>query len=122
MRAELIAVGTELTLGTTVDTNSAWIARTLAQVGVKVERITLVDDQRERIAEAVRSAWEAAELVICTGGLGRESNGRTIGPPGSLTRQRLPASRVPWPDEPAVQHQTRASCDEWPAERASRWW
>ena len=70
MNAEIIAIGTELTLGTTVDTNSAWLAGQLATLGVGVSRITLVGDGLGLIAAVVREAWERAELVICTGGLG----------------------------------------------------
>ncbi|MBP8252270.1 MAG: competence/damage-inducible protein A, partial [Herpetosiphon sp.] len=44
MNAEIIAIGTELMLGSTVDTNSAWLAQTLATVGVGVQRITLIGD------------------------------------------------------------------------------
>ncbi|HYF62600.1 MAG TPA: molybdopterin-binding protein, partial [Herpetosiphonaceae bacterium] len=70
MQVELIAIGTELTLGTTVDTNSAWLASQLATLGVAVSRVTLVGDGLDEIATVVREAWERAELVVCTGGLG----------------------------------------------------
>ena len=70
MQAELIAIGTELTLGTTVDTNSAWLARTLATVGVEVQRVTLVADDIGAITEVIAAAWQRSPLVLCTGGLG----------------------------------------------------
>lgn len=70
MDAELIATGTELMLGTTVDTNSAWIARQLGAVGVAVRRITLVGDDLPALVRAIREAWQRADLVLCTGGLG----------------------------------------------------
>lgn len=70
MNAEIIAIGTELMLGSTVDTNSAWLAQTLATVGVGVQRITLIGDDFQPLVEVIREAWQRSELVICTGGLG----------------------------------------------------
>lgn len=68
--AELIAVGTELLLGEIVDTNSAWLARALAERGVDVYWSQRVGDNRERIAHAVRSALSRSDLVLVGGGLG----------------------------------------------------
>lgn len=68
--AELIAVGTELLLGEIIDTNSAWLARTLAAHGVDVYWSQRVGDNRGRIAEAIRSALQRADLVLVGGGLG----------------------------------------------------
>ena len=80
MRAELISVGDELVRGLTVDTNSAWLARALADAGVEVARHATVADDVEVIAVALRSAWPA-DLVIVTGGLGPT--------PDDLTREAL---------------------------------
>jgi len=68
--AELIAVGTELLLGEIVDTNSAWLARELAERGVDVYWSQRVGDNRGRIAAALRSALARADLVVIGGGLG----------------------------------------------------
>lgn len=70
MDAEVIAIGTELLLGATVDTNSAFIAQRLATVGVPLRRVTLVGDDIAAIVAAVRAALDRAELVVCSGGLG----------------------------------------------------
>jgi len=70
MDAEIIAVGSELLLGATIDTNSAFLARNLAAAGVNVFRKAVVGDNVERIAACVREAMSRAELVIVTGGLG----------------------------------------------------
>lgn len=70
MDAEIIAVGSELLLGATVDTNSAYLARQLAAAGVNLFRKSVVGDNAERIAATVREALARADLVICTGGLG----------------------------------------------------
>ncbi|MFQ3663724.1 MAG: CinA family nicotinamide mononucleotide deamidase-related protein [Chloroflexaceae bacterium] len=70
MDAEIIAIGSELLLGATIDTNSAYLARELAAAGVNLYRKTVVGDNAERIARCVREALERADLVICSGGLG----------------------------------------------------
>ena len=70
MQAEIIAIGTELLLGVTVDTNSAYLARQLATVGVPVRRVTLVRDDMAEIVALIRAALGRSELVICSGGLG----------------------------------------------------
>lgn len=70
MDAEIIAVGSELLLGATIDTNSAYLARQLAAAGVNLFRKSVVGDNTERIAASLREALGRADLVICTGGLG----------------------------------------------------
>jgi competence/damage-inducible protein CinA-like protein len=70
MNAEILAIGTELLLGATVDTNSAYMARQLAAAGVGLFRKTVVGDNVQRIADAINEALARADLVICTGGLG----------------------------------------------------
>lgn len=70
MRAEIVAVGTELLLGETVDTNSAWIAARLAEVGVDVHRHTTVGDNLERLTAALAEATARADALVVTGGLG----------------------------------------------------
>lgn len=69
-RAELLAVGTELLLGEIVDTNSAWLARALADLSVDVLWSQRVGDNRTRIADALRSATARSDLVVVCGGLG----------------------------------------------------
>ncbi len=70
MNAEIIAIGTELLLGEIVDTNTALIARALRSVGLDLYRTTIVGDNAERIAQAVREALGRSDAVITTGGLG----------------------------------------------------
>ncbi len=68
--AEIIAIGSELLLGVTIDTNSAYLARQLATVGALVVRKSIVGDNKEHIATAINEARQRADIVICTGGLG----------------------------------------------------
>lgn len=70
MNAELITIGTELLLGVTVDTNSAYLMQQLATVGVPVRRVTLVRDDMDVIVQTIKDAMARVELVICAGGLG----------------------------------------------------
>lgn len=70
MRAELVAVGTELLLGEVLDTNSAWLAARMAEIGVDVHRHTTVGDNADRVAAALAEAAGRADAVIVTGGLG----------------------------------------------------
>jgi len=68
--AEVIAVGTELLLGETHDTNSAELAASLAAHGVDVYWSQRVGDNLDRLSEALTRALGRSELVILTGGLG----------------------------------------------------
>lgn len=70
IRAALVAVGDELLSGAQGDTNSAWLARELARLGIAVESVELVGDDEELIAAAVGRALAHAELVCVGGGLG----------------------------------------------------
>lgn len=70
MNVELVAIGTELLLGFTVDTNGAEIGRMLADIGVRVTRRTAIADRTEDIRNAVAEALARTRAVIVTGGLG----------------------------------------------------
>lgn len=70
MKAEIIAVGTELLMGQIVNTNAQYLARGLADIGVGVYYQTVVGDNAARMKEALRLAKSRTDLIICTGGLG----------------------------------------------------
>ena len=70
MKAEIVAVGTELLLGQIVDTNSAHIARLLTTVGLDVHFKSTVGDNMERLKATLRTALDRADVVITTGGIG----------------------------------------------------
>ena len=70
MNAELIAVGTELLLGDTINTDAAAVARLLSELGINVYWQTVVGDNRARLEQAVQLARTRADLIITTGGLG----------------------------------------------------
>lgn len=70
VRAAIVSVGNELLYGETVDTNAAWLGRTLTAWGATVVAGWTVRDVAEEIRGAVRDAMGRAELVVITGGLG----------------------------------------------------
>lgn len=70
MNAEIVTIGTELLLGEIVDTNSAYIARQLRDIGVNIFYTTTVGDNLARIEAAIRDALRRSDVVITTGGLG----------------------------------------------------
>ena len=67
---EIVAIGTELMLGETIDTNSAWLGAALADAGMPVLRRTAVVDDFGLMSAALRDALGRADVVITTGGLG----------------------------------------------------
>ncbi|HEX3146752.1 MAG TPA: competence/damage-inducible protein A [Gemmataceae bacterium] len=70
MKAEIISIGSELTSGQNLDTNSQWLSRRLAAAGIPVAfHTTVADDLRDNLA-VVRTACDRADLVLITGGLG----------------------------------------------------
>jgi competence/damage-inducible protein CinA-like protein len=89
MSAEIVAVGTELLLGGLVDTNTAWLSRRLAALGVAVCRHTTVGDNRECLVAALSEAAARADLVVCTGGLGPTSDDLTHEALGQATGREM---------------------------------
>jgi nicotinamide-nucleotide amidase len=70
MKTEILSIGSELTSGRNLDTNSQWLSLRLAEIGIPVcWHTTIADDLEDNIA-AFRIATQRADLVIATGGLG----------------------------------------------------
>lgn len=70
MLAEIIAIGTEITSGAKLDTNSQWLSLELADLGIRVGWHTTVADDLDANIAALQIAAERADLVVITGGLG----------------------------------------------------
>ena len=70
MIASIITIGDELLIGQVVDTNSAWMAQRLNEVGISLYQITSVHDDREHILKALDEALSRVDVVFTTGGLG----------------------------------------------------
>ena len=70
MKAEIISVGSELTSGQNLDTNSQWLSRRLAEIGIPVGWHTTVADDLDANLDVFRTAVGRADLLLATGGLG----------------------------------------------------
>ncbi|MCU0615746.1 MAG: competence/damage-inducible protein A [Gemmatimonadaceae bacterium] len=77
MDCELITIGDELLLGFTIDTNAVHIARTLAELGIRITRRATVGDTPSEIIDAVQAALARTGAVLTTGGLGPTADDRT---------------------------------------------
>ncbi len=84
MISEIISIGDELVTGQTVDTNAAWLAGRLAELGIRCIRHTTIPDDVDAIRSALERSAEEVDLVIATGGLGPT--------PDDLTRDALAAA------------------------------
>lgn len=70
MKAEIIAVGTELLLGQIVNTNAQFLSQGLAGLGIDVYFQTVVGDNAQRLRQAIEVARSRADLILFTGGIG----------------------------------------------------
>lgn len=70
MIVEIVSTGTELLLGQICNTNAAYLARRLNELGYDVLYQTTVGDNRSRMAQVLDTALQRADIVITTGGLG----------------------------------------------------
>ena len=67
---EIITIGDEILIGQIIDTNSAWMAQKLNDIGAKVERIVTISDTLDEIISALSEAEKRSDIVLITGGLG----------------------------------------------------
>jgi competence/damage-inducible protein CinA-like protein len=81
LTAELLSIGSELTVGETRDTNAGELARSLTAMGVAVRRIQALPDDLVAVREAYADGLARADLVVSTGGLGPT--------PDDLTREAI---------------------------------
>jgi nicotinamide-nucleotide amidase len=70
MRAEIIAIGDELTSGQRLDTNSQWLSERLGEIGIPVAFQTTVGDDLENNILVFKAAIDRADIVVASGGLG----------------------------------------------------
>ncbi len=103
MIVEVIAVGTELLYGQTVNTNAATIGSRLADAGLEHWHSSVVGDNPDRMEDAIRLAMSRADALVITGGLGPTQD--------DITREAIAAAT----GRPLV------FSDEY-ADRLRRWW
>jgi nicotinamide-nucleotide amidase len=89
MKAEIIAVGSELLTPDRIDTNSLFLTEELNKLGIEVLRKTIVGDNRELLAEAFRDALARVPVVIASGGLGPTEDDLTRETVAELLGRRL---------------------------------
>jgi len=89
MKAEIIAVGSELLTPDRIDTNSLFLTEELNKLGIEVLRKTIVGDHRELLAEAFRDALNRVPVVIASGGLGPTEDDLTRETVAELLGRRL---------------------------------
>ncbi len=89
MKAEIIAVGSELLTPDRLDTNSLFLTERLNRLGIEVTRKTVVSDELEDIRNAFREALDRVEIVISSGGLGPTEDDRTRDAVAQLLGRRL---------------------------------
>jgi len=70
MKGEIVSIGTEILLGQITDTNASYIASKLPLLGIDLYWISQVGDNRARLVEVLRRAYDRSDLVITSGGLG----------------------------------------------------
>ncbi len=69
-KAYVISTGTELLLGTTLDSNSVFLSQKMMELGIKVIGKSTVGDNPEQISRAFAMGLESADIIISSGGLG----------------------------------------------------
>ncbi|MCM2372235.1 competence/damage-inducible protein A [Aporhodopirellula aestuarii] len=96
LNAEIIAIGDEMISGARIDTNTAWLSRRLAELGVDVHYHSTVGDTLSHNTDAFRIAVRRADIVVATGGLGptrddltREAIAEALGRPLQLDEASL---------------------------------
>jgi nicotinamide-nucleotide amidase len=90
LTAEMLSIGTELTVGDTRDTNAGELARAMTAQGLRVGRLTALPDDLAVVTDAFRTAIARSDVVVSTGGLGPT--------PDDLTREAISAAM----DEPVA--------------------
>ena len=70
MKATIVTIGDEILIGQIIDTNSAFIAKSLDKIGIDIHEVISISDSRDHILETLKRLQNQVELVVITGGLG----------------------------------------------------
>lgn len=96
MKAEIISVGTEITLGQIVNTNVRLLADQLRQLDIENHWQTTVDDNEDRIISAIQQAKSRADLVFICGGLGPTADDVTMSSVAKVLGTTLKLNQPYW--------------------------
>ena len=102
MNAEIISIGTELLMGELTDTNASWIASRLPALGIRLQQVSIIDDDLPKLADAFRRGLERADMIFTTGGLGPTQD--------DLTREAVAAALG---ETPTVQEEELENLRQW---------
>ena len=94
MKAEIISIGTELLLGTIVNTNASYLARKLSEIGIDLYYQTTVGDNPQRLSESVNRSLNRSDIVVLTGGLGPTVDDITVETLSRLVGRKLILNRT----------------------------
>jgi nicotinamide-nucleotide amidase len=89
VKAEILAVGTELLMGQTVNTNAQYISERLPDVGIGVYYHSVVGDNPQRLKEVLNLALSRSDIVVITGGLGPTTDDLTKETVAAAMNRRL---------------------------------
>lgn len=70
MKAKIISIGEELLIGQTVNTNAAWLAKKLNDIGIAIKQVVVITDNHDDIVDTIQESIQQYDLVLTTGGLG----------------------------------------------------
>jgi nicotinamide-nucleotide amidase len=89
-QVEIICVGNELLIGKVVNTNAQWLAKRITTLGLNVNRMTVISDNIDEIADATKEAFRRKpQFIITTGGLGPTFDDKTLNGIAKALRRRL---------------------------------
>lgn len=92
-RIEILCVGNELLIGKTLNTNARWLAKRITTLGLKVNRVTVIEDDTEEISKALKEIFRREpRFIITTGGLGPTFDDKTLAGIASALGQELEAN------------------------------
>ena len=87
--AEIICVGTELLLGQIINTNAAWLARALSDLGISSYYQTVVGDNRQRLLDCLQQGFLRSDLILLTGGLGPTQDDITMSVAAEFAEEKM---------------------------------
>jgi len=70
LKATIVTIGDEILIGQIVDTNSGFIAKSLDRIGVQINEMISISDDKQHILDTFKSLQNKVDLVVITGGLG----------------------------------------------------
>ena len=92
---EIISVGNELLIGKVPNTNVQWLAKRATTLGITVKRVTVIPDDVDETARAIRETLKRKpQFVVTTGGLGPTFDDKTLESIAKALKRRLKVNQV----------------------------